>query len=96
MHNMPLILSLMSHLELCRAIGAKVRKCREHMGLSRRELAKKSGVSIATIGRLETEGTATISVLVKLAISLNTTETLEGVFAVPEFKSIDEFVKGQK
>jgi transcriptional regulator with XRE-family HTH domain len=89
------ISALMTHVELLKAIGGKVKKCRKHFGFSRRELAEKSGVSIATITRLENEGVATISVLVKIANALGVSETLEGIFKTPEYKSIDEYLRAE-
>lgn len=87
--------ALMSHTELCEAIGKKVARCRKHFRLSRRELAEKSGVSIATIGRLERQGVATISVLVKLANALGVLDSLDGIFAVPAYKSMADYIKAK-
>lgn len=96
MNKGEIIPALMSHEDICRAIGEKVRKCRKHFGLSRAELSKKSGVSVATIGRLEREGIATVSILVKLANALGVLDSFAGIFSVPEYKSMDEFIKANK
>ncbi len=93
MNNYPFIPALMTHQELCRRIGSKVRNCRKHFGLSRRELSEKSGVSVATITRLENEGVATISVLIKLGNALGVLDTLEHIFDTPQYKTIDEYLK---
>ena len=85
--------ALMSHKEMCEAIGQKVRNCREFHGLSRRELAEKSGVSEPTIGRLETKGIATISVLIKLATALGVTESLNDIFIVPQYKTMEDYIR---
>lgn len=96
MDNDKLIPALMSHKEMCEVVGARVRSCREHFGLSRRELAEKSGVSVPTISRLELDGIATISVLIKLAMALGVTETLNGIFETPGYKTMEEFIKAGK
>ena len=90
------ILSLMTFGQICRFIGGQVRKRREYLDLSRKELAKKSGVSEPTIARLELKGVATIGVVVKLAMALDSVETLTAIFASPKYKSIDEFVRSEE
>ena len=82
----------MTHGEILRAIGARVRNRREAQGLSRAQLAKKSSVSVPTISRLELSGLATISVLIKLMSALNAIETLEPILKSPQFTSMDEFL----
>jgi transcriptional regulator with XRE-family HTH domain len=69
-----------------------VRRCRSYHKLSRRSLAEKSGVSVSTISRLENEGVATLGVLIKLATALGVTDSLLGIFPVPDYKSMDEFL----
>ena len=81
---------------MCEAIGQKVRACREHRRLSRSELSKKSGVSTATISRLELDGTASIAVLIKLAIALGVTDSLDAIFEVPEYQTMEELLKAHE
>lgn len=87
------ITSLMSHAEVCQAVGLRARACRERLKLSRRELSLKSGVSVPTIGRFERQGVTTLSVIAKLATALGILGTLDGVFAVPKYKTMQEFLK---
>lgn len=86
--------SLLTHGEQCVLVGKKARALREQRGLSRRELADKSGVSTATISRFELEGTATLSVMLKVADALGATETFESLFKVQTYASLDEFERG--
>ena len=82
----------MSHGESMRALGVRVRAKRKSLKLSRKELSEKSGVSVPTISRLELTGVCTISVLIKLAEALGAVESLDSLFQVSEFKSLEEFM----
>lgn len=86
------ISALLSHAEICKAIGTRARQRRKHLKLSRKELSEKSGVSVPTIGRFETGGVATLGVIVKLARTLGSVDTLERMFGVPKYKSLNEFL----
>ena len=83
----------MSSAELMAHIGQRVRARRRFLGLSRRELSLKSGVSVATINRLEKYGVATLQMLVKLAITLRSVDTLQDVFKNPPARTLDEYEK---
>jgi transcriptional regulator with XRE-family HTH domain len=87
------ITSLMSHGEITRALGHRVRAKRKSLNLSRKELSEKSGVSVPTISRLELTGVSTIAVLIKLAEALGAVDSLDSLFKISEFKSLDEFMR---
>ena len=92
MKRTPQISPLLTHAELLYTIGAKARQRRELLGLSRRELAAKSGVSEPTIARFELNGTATLSVMIKLARALNALDSFNSLFSTESYSSLDEFL----
>lgn len=87
-----LIQPYMTYGQICKTIGQRVRERRERQKLSRDELAKRSGVSSATIARFELKGIATVGVMVKLALALNALDSFSALFASPKFRSIEEMV----
>lgn len=56
-------------------MGYKIRECREDMGLSQEELAKKAKISRTTLSGLESGAikTTTTNTLLKIAEALNKT-----------------------
>ena len=90
--------SLSSVQEASLLIGMKARERRKSLKLSRKELSQKSGVSVPTISRFELSGTATLKVIIKIAIALSAIETLNGVFKPSQYQTLDEFfeAKGSK
>lgn len=87
------ILPLMSTKELMHFVGERVRRKRRLMNISRRELAEKSGVSVATIGRVEREGIGTIQVLMKLAVALDASPSLGSLFEIPTPRTVEDLKK---
>jgi len=82
--------------EIALAIGKRARARREELGLSRSELAQKSGVSLPTISRFETKGTATVLVMAKLAHAMDAVDSFERLFSISGFKSLDDFLQEDK
>ena len=87
---------LLNSTELTAYIGQRVKARRKFLKLSRRELSERCGVSIATLNRLEKGGTATLHVLIKVAIALKSIETFEDVFRSPPARSLDEYERQVK
>ena len=87
------ILSLMSSKELTAHIGQKALLRRKHLMLSRKELSNKCGVSPSTINRLETKGVATLHVLIKVAIALDSINTFQDLFKSPKARTLEEYAR---
>lgn len=85
--------SLMTAKELMLLVGKQISRRRKVLGLSRQNLAIKSGVSVATLGRLEREGVATLQVLAKLAIALDSVDSVAALFHSPTVKTYEELKK---
>ncbi len=63
------------------------------MGLSRNDLARRSGVSVPTISRFELHGIITLSAMIKIAQALNCVESFGSLFGTPKYESIEEFIR---
>lgn len=68
---------------ICRALGERVRLLRLARNLSQMELAGMCGASFSSIRRLEAQGQATLSLLVRAALALNAIGQLDDLFILP-------------
>lgn len=64
---------------------------RKKMNLSQRELAKKSGVSYASIRRFENIGEISLNSLLKIANALDCLEDFNLIFKLPSLKSLKDY-----
>ena len=64
---------------------------RKKMNLSQRELAKKSGVSYASIRRFESIGEISFNSLLKIANALDCLEDFNSIFKMPVVKSLKDY-----
>ena len=82
--------------ELLEGIASRAKALRLAKNLSRQGLQQRSGVSMSTIKKFETEGQISLESLLKIAIALNVSNVFEEVFAVNVSEapiSIDELLK---
>ena len=87
------LFTLKSPTEIVCLVGLKIKARRRFLKLSRRALSEKSGVSMQTLARLENKGIATLSMVVKVAIALESIDTFADLFKNPPAKSLDEFYR---
>lgn len=81
--------------EINKEIAGNVRQLRKRKKITQSELAKKSGVSFASIKRFEQTGEISLQSLTKIAIALNVEHELETLFASVPFSSIEEIINEQ-
>ncbi len=81
--------------EINREIAGNVRQLRKRKKITQNELAKKSGVSFASIKRFEQTGEISLQSLTKIAIALNVEDELETLFTSVPFSSIEEIINEQ-
>ncbi|MBP5594743.1 MAG: helix-turn-helix transcriptional regulator [Pseudobutyrivibrio sp.] len=81
--------------EINKEIAGNVRLLRKRKKITQNELAKKSGVSFASIKRFEQTGEISLQSLTKIAIALNVEDELETLFASVPFSSIEEIINEQ-
>ena len=81
--------------EINKEIAGNVRQLRKRKKITQSELAKKSGVSFASIKRFEQTGEISLQSLTKIAIALNVEDELATLFASVPFSSIEEIINEQ-
>lgn len=81
--------------EINKEIAGNVRQLRKRKKITQNELAKKSGVSFASIKRFEQTGEISLQSLTKIAIALNVEDELETLFTSVPFSSIEEIINEQ-
>ncbi|MBE5903589.1 MULTISPECIES: helix-turn-helix domain-containing protein [Pseudobutyrivibrio] len=81
--------------EINKEIAGNVRLLRKRKKITQNELAKKSGVSFASIKRFEQTGEISLQSLTKIAIALNVEDELETLFTSVPFSSIEEIINEQ-
>lgn len=86
------LLSRRNPAALKQALAARAKELRLFHGHSRAVLEERSGVPASTIKRFETTGDISLESLLRLAVALEAAEGFEGLFPVPEYRSLDEVV----
>lgn len=71
-------------------IAASARARRLARNLTQDELARRSGVAIATLRRFESGGAASLSTVLAIAEALEALDGFSTLFPLPEAKSLDE------
>ena len=75
-------------------LGRRLRKARLAAGWTQEELAERSGISLSSLKRLESQGKGTIDRLLQVAASLNLLEEVAGLFKTQRiFESLDAIDK---
>jgi transcriptional regulator with XRE-family HTH domain len=69
-----------SSLEVCQALGSRLRACRLAKNLQQAELAQKAGVSKLTIINLENKGTVTLLSFIQIVRALGLIDELSALF----------------
>lgn len=87
-----LSLDLLSPREASVRIAERCRAARLDLDLTQRGLADRAAVSLGTLKRFERTGQIGLETLLKLAVALDRLDGFEGVFAPPEFRSLDEVI----
>lgn len=86
-------ISLQSPGELLRRIGQRLRRIRLARGLTQRELAERSGISLSTLKLLESKGRGSLQRLARVAAVLGVDDELRDLFNRPLAAESIEAVK---
>lgn len=81
--------------EITTGIAKRFSLIRKRRKITQKDLAKKSGVSYASLRRFEETGEISLISLSKLAIALDISEELDSLFSDVPFNSIEEVINGQ-
>lgn len=84
--------------EVRKEIGERAKKLRKGKKITQAELAKKSGVSLASLKRFEQSGQVSLDSLLKIAFVLDAFDDFDRLFSPTQAhpKSLDEILKNQK
>lgn len=82
--------------EIAERLGAKIRSRRLALGWSQLDAAARAGVSYRTWRRLEADGKASITDLVRAAVALRCEDDLKSLFPPPAATSMDELLDRQR
>lgn len=78
------------------SLGDRARRLRLHRNLTQKDLAKRSGVGIATIHRFEKTGRVSIENALRIASCLGTDDAFKKLFDVPPYATLDEVLERDK
>lgn len=80
------------------AIAENMRNRRLATGFTQQGLAKRSGVSLATLRKFEQKGIISLESFLRLAMVLDTLEDMVKAteLSVPEYSSIDEVLEAER
>lgn len=81
---------------IARKIADDFRQRRVEKGLTRTEIAKKSGVSLANIARFEQKALISLNNLIELAIALGYNFEIKNIFATPKYSTMEELLQIRK
>jgi transcriptional regulator with XRE-family HTH domain len=83
-------LALPSPSEMGKALAARVRALRLTREWTRATLARRAGISAASLKRFETIGKSSLELVLKVAHALARLEEFDGLFRAPEPRSMAE------
>jgi transcriptional regulator with XRE-family HTH domain len=82
--------------DLAKRIASQARQKRLKLNITQVELAERSGVSLGSIKRFESNAEISLKHLLFIAVVLESTDTFRDLFAIQEDRSIDEILKARK
>lgn len=88
------LLNQKSPLEISKEISDKIKTARKKLKISQSVLAQKSGVSLGSIKRFETQYEISLISLIKMAIALDLDKDFDDLFSKKIYTSINEVING--
>jgi transcriptional regulator with XRE-family HTH domain len=84
------LLSLQTPFEAGKAMAGRAKALRLFKGLTRATLARRAGVSGASLKRFETTGAASLDLVLRVAFALGRLEDFAEAFRLPEAATLAE------
>jgi transcriptional regulator with XRE-family HTH domain len=84
------ILTLQTPGDVAKMLAERTKSLRLSKELTRKTLAARAGVSVASLVRFETTGKASLALVLKIAHALNRLNEFETLLQPPPAQSIDE------
>ncbi len=72
------------------ALGQRARRLRILGNLQQQELAKRSGLGVATLVRFERSGRASIENVLRIAVALGAEASFDRLFEEPKYRNLDD------
>lgn len=88
--------TLPSAEDIGKHIAGDFRARRIEKGVSREMIAKRANMPLSNVARFEQKGLISLTNLIKLAIVLDYTAELKGVFSEPKFSTMEELTQIRK
>lgn len=82
--------------ELDMALAKRIKNIRKRRSISQQELADRSGVSYGSVKRFETTGQISLLALTKIAMALDVSDELRGIFTQVPYRNIQEVINETK
>lgn len=76
--------------DIARQMASDFRQRRIEKNLTREQVAEKSGVAISNLARFEQKGLISLKNLISIAIALDYTSEIKGVFSAPKYATMEE------
>jgi HTH-type transcriptional regulator / antitoxin HipB len=84
------ILTLISPAEMSKTLADRIKALRLLKNWTRKTLAERAGVSVASLKRFETTGKASLKLIISIAYVLSRLDEINELFHQPSAKSIKE------
>lgn len=81
---------------VARKIADDFRKRRIEKGLTREDIAKKSGVAVSNIARFEQKGLISLTNLIELAVAMGYNLEIKSIFSEPKYSTMEELLQIRK
>lgn len=95
MSNLNKLKAIESPADVSKAVAAREKARRRSMGISQKQLAEQSGVSLSALRRFEQTGQIAFESLVRISRALSCEQEVEGLFSKPTYRSIQEVIDAQ-
>lgn len=82
--------------DIAQGMADDFRKRRIEKGITREQVAEKSGVAVSNIVRFEQKGLVSLKNLIGLAMALGYTAELKGIFSQPKYATMEELMQIRK
>ena len=82
--------------ELLSDLGEAIRARRIALNYTQQDAARRAGIGVRTLRRMETEGQGTIESLINVAIALRCEDRTGDLFPLPPARSMDELLQQQR
>lgn len=82
--------------DIAKSLADDFRKRRIEKGLTREQVAEKSGVALSNIVRFEQKGLISLKNLIGIAMAMEYTSEIKNIFAEPKYSTMEELTQIRK